>query len=288
MSGFRRAADRIGVALAVFLAAAPAAAPAWADPPRRVVSLNLCTDQLALMVAGPGQLVSVSWHASRLSVPPLAEQARDIHANHGLAEEIYRLEPDLVLTGPYTAITTVAMLERLGVRVEPFELTGSFDGVVEDLRRIGDLLGRDARADELITQFNADRAALAAMIAERPTQRAAVYSARGWTAGARSLESEILSAAGLANIAGELGLGWGGFVPLEALLLADPDRLVMGREDGGEGQDGHSQARALLAHPALRHSRAYRAGVAANDSGWVCGTPYVLQAATRLARETAP
>ena len=32
-----------------------------ADPaPRRVVSINLCTDQLAMMLAAPGQLVSVS------------------------------------------------------------------------------------------------------------------------------------------------------------------------------------------------------------------------------------
>ena len=115
MSVFRRAADLIRLALAACLVAGPAAGPVWADPPRRVVSLNLCTDQLALMIADPGQLVSVSWHAERLAVRPLADMARSLHANHGLAEEIYRLQPDLVLTGPYTAPTTVAMLERLGV-----------------------------------------------------------------------------------------------------------------------------------------------------------------------------
>ena len=103
-----------------------------------------------------------------------------------------------------------------------------------------------------------------------------------------TLEGEILDAAGLINIAGELGLGWGGFVPLEALLLADPDRLILGRQDGGARRDGHSQARALLDHPALRDSRAYRAGIAANDRDWVCGTPYVLQAAVDLVEALDP
>ena len=44
-------------------AASGAAAPAVAvgRPPARVVSINLCTDQLALLLAAPGQLLSVSW-----------------------------------------------------------------------------------------------------------------------------------------------------------------------------------------------------------------------------------
>ena len=43
--------------LAVMLALA---GPVAAQPPQRVVSMNLCTDQLAMMLAGPGQLISVS------------------------------------------------------------------------------------------------------------------------------------------------------------------------------------------------------------------------------------
>ncbi|PVH30173.1 ABC transporter substrate-binding protein [Pararhodobacter oceanensis] len=286
MSAFVRGSDRLKSLLLALFTGLAAPAVAQDSPPARVVSMNLCTDQLALMVAAPGQLVSVSYLAVEQAVPPLAEAARALHGNRGLAEEIYRLRPDLILTGPYTAMTTVAMLERLGLQVERFPLLPSFDAIVEDLRRMGRLLHREERAAELIAQFTRDRETLAARIAGQPQLRAAVYSAQGWTAGAQTLEGEILAAAGLVNIAGELGLGWGGFLPLEALLLADPDRLILGRADGGGGgREGHSQARALLAHPALRGSRAFRAGAASNDSGWICGTPYVLEAAARLIEE---
>ncbi|MGA0716208.1 MAG: ABC transporter substrate-binding protein, partial [Gemmobacter sp.] len=50
---------RIG-AVALSLAFAVVGGPAAAAPPGRVVSINLCTDQLAMMLAAPGQLVSVS------------------------------------------------------------------------------------------------------------------------------------------------------------------------------------------------------------------------------------
>ena len=60
MSGARLAA--MGMVAAVLAVALPA--PARADTaPARVASLNLCTDQLAMLIAAPGQLVSISWLA---------------------------------------------------------------------------------------------------------------------------------------------------------------------------------------------------------------------------------
>ncbi len=54
------------------------AAPAWAQAPQRVVTVNLCLDQIALRLAAPGQLVGLSYlsHDPRLSV--LADRARAI------------------------------------------------------------------------------------------------------------------------------------------------------------------------------------------------------------------
>ena len=51
------------------------AAPAGAEP-RRVASLNLCTDELLLLIAAPGQIVSVT-HLARQkadSSRPVARQ----------------------------------------------------------------------------------------------------------------------------------------------------------------------------------------------------------------------
>jgi len=285
MSGFARASRALAVALSL-------AGPVAAEAPARVVSMNLCTDQLALMLAAPGQLISVSYLAHTGAVAQLAEAARALPANHGLAEEIYLLRPDLVLAGRYSTVATVAMLERLGIPVVRFEPENSLDEVEAALRQMGDLLGRQAQAGELIAAFRRDRAALASRLTTRrtagrthPGPRAVLYSARGWTGGSHTLSGDILRSAGLQNLADEMGLGWGGMVALESLILADPDRLILGRSGAAPGW---SEARAMLDHPALRASRAYRAGVAVNDRDWICGTPHVLEAVARLIAETAP
>ena len=51
----------VAMALVFIHSALPAAA---ASVPRRVVSMNLCTDQMAMLVAAPGQLFSVSFLAA--------------------------------------------------------------------------------------------------------------------------------------------------------------------------------------------------------------------------------
>lgn len=288
MSVFARVSEGLAAVLALALWAGAGAAQT--APPARVVSMNLCTDQLALMLAAPGQLISVSYLAHDGAVAPLRDAARALPANHGLAEEIYMLQPDLVLAGRYSTVATVAMLQRLGVPVIRFEPENSLDEIEGALTQMGAALGREAEAEALIAGFRADRTRLAASLrdARAGTEgpRAVLYSARGWTGGSRTLSGDILREAGLRNIADELGLTWGGMVTLESLLMADPDRLILGQP--GRSPDGWSEARALLHHPALRHSRAYRAGVAANDRDWVCGTPHVLDAIARLIDETTP
>ena len=98
--------------VAVALWAGAGAGAAGAAPPERVVSINLCTDQLAMLLADPGQVVSVS----RLATDPLSssmvEQARAYAANRGGAEQVFLMHPDLVLAGQYTSAETISLLRH--------------------------------------------------------------------------------------------------------------------------------------------------------------------------------
>ncbi|MDD2867805.1 ABC transporter substrate-binding protein [Neomegalonema sp.] len=257
---------------AVFLAQAAAA-----DPPGRVLSMNLCTDQLAMLVAAPGQLISVSYLAQDPGSSPMAEAAMAYATNYGRAEDIVVLQPDLVLAGRYTTLATVALLERLGIPVVRFEPENSLDDVTRALRRMGDLLGRRPEAEARIARFEADRARIALRAAALPRERAATYAANGYTGGKAGLSAQILDLAGLDNIAGELGLPSGGRIALESLILAAPDHLVLGRR-----HPGWSEAQALLDHPALRGLPSYARGTPMADRDWVCGTPHVLAAVGAL------
>ncbi len=251
------------------------ALPVAAEAPRRVVSINLCTDQLAMLLAAPGQLVSVSYLARDPLSSGMAEAAAALPANNGLAEEIFLLKPDLVLAGTWTPPTTLSLLRRVGVPVEVFQPESDIAGIRGNIARMGQVLGREAEADAALARFDADLARLPP--APEPRPRAAIYAVNGYTLGSDSLAGQIVALAGYANIADELGLGPGGTLPLEALLLARPDLVILGRRYAG-----HARAQDMLDHPALRALLRDRPAAVMADPDWICGNPRILRAVANL------
>ncbi|REF72092.1 MULTISPECIES: ABC transporter substrate-binding protein [Paracoccus] len=249
--------------------------PAAAEPPRRVLSMNLCTDQLAMMLAAPGQLVSVSYLAQDPSASAMAVEAGRLPVNHGLAEEIFLMRPDLVLAGAWTTPETVRLLRRLNIPVEVFPIESDLAGIRANIRRMGAVLGREAQARAMLARFDADLARLSD--AQGPRPRAALYAANGYSSGSDSLAGEIVALAGFDNVADELGLPSGGVLPLETLLLSDPDLLVEGRRYAG-----HARAQEVLDHPALQALARGRPAELMSDPDWVCGNPHILRAVSQL------
>ncbi|KRW93536.1 ABC transporter substrate-binding protein [Paracoccus sp. MKU1] len=250
--------------------------PAAAEPPRRVLSMNLCTDQLAMMLAAPGQLVSVSYLAQDPTASAMPQAAARLPANHGLAEEIFLMRPDLVLAGAWSPPETIRLLQRLNVPVEIFPVETDIAGIRANIRRMGEVLGRQAAAEALLARFDADLARLADG-SPGPRPRAALYAANGYSSGRDSLAGQIVALAGFDNIADELGLPAGGVLALETLLLSDPDLLVEGRR-----YPGNARAQEVLDHPALRALTRGRPAEVMSDPDWVCGTPHILHAIAQL------
>lgn len=251
------------------------ALPWAAAAQHRVVSMNLCTDQLALLVGAPRQVISVSALAQDPASSPMAEAAAKLPANHGQAEEIFLMHPDLVLAGAFSNRATVDLLRRLGLRVEVFPPAYSLEDVRANILGVGAAMGRAAAAQALADRFAADLAALRQAVARRP--RAALYFANGYTLGDRTLSGQILAAAGFDNIAAEAGLSAGGTLALERLILAEPEVVLTGRR-----LPGAARAEEILDHPALRALMAETAGGVLSDRDWICGTPQVLQAIGKL------
>lgn len=249
---------------------------AGTEPPRRVVSINLCTDQLAMLLAAKGQLHSVSHIAADPMVSAMAQEAGDYTLNHGRAEEIYMMRPDLVLAGPYTSRTTTAMLERLGIPVAVIPTATSLEDVRGLIARMGEVLHREAAAAEMVAAYDTRLEALRRQVEERP--RAVLYHANGMTTGDSTLAGQILLAAGFANAAARAGYGAGMKLPLEVLAMIAPDIVITGRP-----YPGGSRSEEILGHPAVRAFRQGMAGAAVSDHDWVCGTPYVLRAVEELA-----
>lgn len=261
-----------------WLAATPGLAAAESPPPKRVVSMNLCTDQMAMLVAAPGQLYAVSHLAVDPTESALALQAKGYVINHGLAEEIFLMQPDLVLAGTYTTPATVQILRRLGIRVEEFAPENSLDDIRANLRRLGDVLARPERAAELIGELDRDLASLSS--GDAADASVAIYYANSYTSGAGTLVDALIAASGLTNVAAKLGFTGTARLPLELLILAQPDILV----DGVEDYEAPALAEANFTHPAYRElaRRGIHATLPARYT--ICGGPFTAEAVRILRR----
>jgi len=243
--------------------------------PQRVVSMNLCTDQLAMLVADEDQLASVSALSRDPVSSAMAEEAQAYPINHGRAEEVHLLNPDLVIAGRFSAGATLSMLKRLDIPVAVFEPATSLEDVRANLLRMGELLGRAERAEDLVEAFDQRLAMLSGVPLEPP--EAALYFPNGYTRGEDTLIGDIVHAAGFDNIASGLGIDAGGHLPLEQLVVADPELVITGSRNRGD-----SRSQAIMEHPVLEEVARFGTHRGLFNREWVCGTPRVLAAVERI------
>ncbi len=275
---FSRALSGMRSVVLVFVVCGCATWPAAAAThlPKRVVSMNVCTDQLAMLVAAKWQLHSVSYLASDPNTSVLAAEAGSLVVNHGLAEEVFLMHPDLVLAGTYTTRTTVAMLRRLGIKVEEFEPDSSIANIRDSMLRMGNVLQQQERAAELVAELDSDMTDLANAPVSGKT--VATYYTNGYISGTGTLVDEIIRLSGLTNIADRLGLTSTSRLPLELLLLTQPD-LVVG---GSENYNAPALAQEVLVHPAFRAIAGPGKWVPMPSKYTICGAPFTLEAARLL------
>jgi iron complex transport system substrate-binding protein len=245
--------------------------------PLRVASVNLCTDQYVLEFIPHAQIVSLSHLANDADYSALWQRAKNIPLNHGMAEELLPLKPDLVLATAYTPGSAVQLLKQQGVRVEEIDLPKTIDEMIVFTEKIGALLGKPEQGKQLSATL---RARLDKLKAMQPIQRgtALVYAPNGYTGGKNTLKDEILTTAGWKNLANELGMDGYGNLPLEALLSQPPDLLIL----DDSTRNTNSLAQQLLNHPALRNLPNHQT-VKLPTHLWLCATPKLIDAIEQLA-----
>lgn len=246
------------------------------EPPQRIVSLNLCTDELLLRLADPAKIASVTWLSRSPSGSNVAGMAPQVPINHGLAEQIIAADPDLVLAGSFTTRVAVGMLKRSPIPVLEFAPPRSFDEVRQQIRDVARIVQAEDKGERLIDELDRRIAAVAAKPRSmRPT--AVVLNPNGATVGRGTLADQVMTAAGLDNIAASLGIDNYGQIPLEIVALHGVDVLIVSASRDGPA----SKATEMLSHPIL--SRLPRTRIVTLPARlWNCGGPALAEAVERL------
>lgn len=247
------------------------AAPAEAAP-RRVASLNLCTDELLLTLAAPEQIVSVTHLAQDPAETPLWQQGRRYRRNDGSLLSVAALRPDLVITMGGGTRDRLRIAERLGIPTIDLPFATSITDLEASIRRLATALGRPGRGDALLRRIAALKAGAT------PARHDTIWlGGGGRTVSATGLEAQWMALAGLRQRTMQ-----GDRVGLETLIARPPQVLL--RSDYRQGQ--YSAQQRWLTHPAARNVRHART-IATDGRRWTCMGPTLIDEIARLRREVA-
>jgi iron complex transport system substrate-binding protein len=278
-----RAAAGIAVFTAFVATVGPRVTLAETAAPRpRIVSINLCADQLLIALADSRQIVSLSTFADDPRLSYLYDKALEFRRDAGNAESVVALRPDIVLAGRFTRLATREMLTRLGYRLVLLDAVRSIDDAIQQIREVAALVGHPDRGGALIAEIEAARRDASAAAAH--PHRVAFYQRRGYVTGGNTFTSELLETVGFNYSGGALAGATGRFVPLEKLVADAPDYIVVS-SDAANAED---QGTALLAHPALAELFPPERRIVLPDRLTVCAgpaTPDALRHLSRAARQ---
>lgn len=252
---------------------APArAVPAAAFPPQRIVSTNLCADQLVVALADRAQIAGLSRFARDPDMSAAAEAARGLPVFGGAAEQLMVARPDLVVGMPASAAPGLTWLEQGSARTLDLAAVNDYPGIVGAVREVARAIGHPARGEALIAAMDAELAQLPRAVTPAV---AAYYQRRGFLTGAGTLVDDAIRRAGAQNLATRLGKPALSQMSLEEMAAAQPDFLIVESATDRVRDEGV----AMLHHPALDGIKRIRI-----PEAWtVCGGPAYVKAVRAIA-----
>jgi iron complex transport system substrate-binding protein len=249
--------------------------------PQRIVSLNVCTDQILIDLVPAERIAGLSWLATDPTLSAIARRAGTFAGVRDNAEEVLALDPDLVIAQEYSATATVSLLQRLGRKVLMVPTATDFEGIRRAVRSIAAAVGEFRRGEAIVERFDARLAAVKVPAGHRPT--ALAYEVSSLAAGPSTLLDAAMTVAGFDNLARTDDLGPAGRLPLETLVAAPPDLLILANGP----KEFRSVAADNLRHPALDRLLQRRPSLHIAMPEWLCGTPEVAGAVEKLAAARA-
>ena len=222
-------------------------------PARRVISMIPAQTEIVKLLGGADRLVArTQWDTD----PALAHLPSTGNALTPSVEWLAAQRPDLVIAWPDNdARNIIDRLIPLGIPVYSSRVESVAD-IASMIRRLGTLLGEDARADSMVLAITAQLDSVKRNVAGRPRPRVlyALSIDPPMAAGAGTFVSEVIETAGGSNVFADLRQLWPQ-VSLEEILRRQPDVILVPVDDSESGSA--AQLRAL---PGWRDLRAVKNG----------------------------
>ncbi len=252
------------------------------SPLPTIVSTYLCADQLALSLAAPEQILSVSYKSQDKQRSRFAEYAGAFPGNRGSSEEIIQIKPDIVLASRrWRQHPQQQQFDTLGIKVIVVPVSKNWQAVFDDTQRLADQLGRSERGKALVAQVKErlNRVQQATATDLNNKQTLLFFRPNGGSAGNGTHIDMLIQALGFKNYAAEIGLkGWGQ-ISLENIIMQPPDLFLL----SSYVRDNAFAKSQLSRHPLLQALLQHRPALTLPGDHGSCASWQIIETAEFLA-----
>lgn len=237
--GSRLAAAALFFALCLHAPDAPAA-----RKPARLVAMTLATAEMLVDLAPRRRIVGLHKLAGNAAYSNVVRKARGVPLIGGSPEQVIALRPDMVFAASYSSASFVSHLRAAKVPVVRFSAFGSVEDIFSNIRKMGRLIGEEAKARSLIRNARARIRAVRSRIppGARPPRVLALLGG-GWTPGSGVSQDDMIRLAGGENVAAARGVRGTRRTSAEQVIAWNPDVLLV----GADPKTGGSLRQTLLA-----------------------------------------
>ncbi|MBN3562138.1 ABC transporter substrate-binding protein [Aliamphritea spongicola] len=221
------------------------------QPPRRIVSMTIGTDEILARLVPPDRVVGITGLADYPSLsnvtghyPPATKRLQ------GNIEEILSLEPDLVFIASYTQAETVRQLLGAGIPVVRLTDFSSFKDLATNIRLVAAATGSSPKAEQQLTELQQLLNRIKNTYRNAPQPRVLYYNLDGTTTGPGTTIDEIIRLADGFNVISETGIQGSQTISEELAISLAPDIILMGT---GAPDNQDSTAMQLMQRPAWKN-----------------------------------
>ena len=236
--------------------------------PKRIASLNLCTDELLLSLADPDQIISLTWLAREESLSAFFEPASPYHQNNGRASDVIPLNPDLIFLSEFSPANTLGLLKSVDIKSVVIPEPRTTTQLLENIRAMSSAIDQVKKGEELISLFSSR---LKSIAEDKSRQKisALLLSPGIASFGSSAVKIEILKMLNIRVLNQEKPSLANRYLSIEELTRSSPDFVVIDKYSG----DYPSMSEEILRHPLIQNSL-NTIEVEAKD--WLCSTHNLL------------
>jgi iron complex transport system substrate-binding protein len=195
---------------------------------RRIVSASVVSDFVLHALVEPERLVAYT--SRSVNHPLFSDRFRGKPGVDGVGElePLLQLRPDLVVMSHFADPRHAARLRDRGIELYDLGEMRGLASLLDDIEQLGALVGKPAQAERMAAELSGRMKALAAHVPRGRRPRGlylAVYTHKLFGGTRNTSYHDVLTAAGVIDVAAERYEGWPPFDG-EQVLVMDPELIV--------------------------------------------------------------